>query len=76
MLDLGSHKVVGKRSVLTWKVRHNLDVMHMEKNICESLMATILNILRKTKDIIKARLDLKDLGIKKCMQFRESGDSC
>jgi hypothetical protein len=48
----------------------------MEKNICESLMATILNILRKTKDIIKARLDLKDLGIKKCMQFRESGDSC
>jgi hypothetical protein len=47
------------------KVRHNLDVMHIEKNICESLMTTILNIPGKTKDTIKARLDLKDLGIKK-----------
>jgi hypothetical protein len=58
------------------KVRHNLDVMHIEKNICESLMATILNIPRKTKDTIKARLELKDLGIKKELQFRETGDSC
>jgi hypothetical protein len=58
------------------KVRHNLDVMHIEKNICESLMATIVNIPRKTNDTIKARLDLKDLGIKKELQFRESGDSC
>jgi hypothetical protein len=58
------------------KVRHNLDVMHIEKNICERLMVTILNIPRKTKDTIKARLDLKDLGIKKELQFRETGDSC
>jgi hypothetical protein len=47
------------------KVSQNLDVVHIEKNICESLMATILNIPRKTKDTIKARLDLKDLGIKR-----------
>jgi hypothetical protein len=39
--------------------------MHIEKNICESLMVTILNIPGKTKDTIKARLDLKDLGIKR-----------
>jgi hypothetical protein len=39
-------------------------------------MMTILNIHRKTNDIIKARLDLKDLGIKNEMQFRETGDSC
>jgi hypothetical protein len=58
------------------KVRHNLDVMHIEQNICESLMATLLNVPRKTKDTIKARLDLKDLGIKKELQFRETGDSC
>jgi hypothetical protein len=58
------------------KVRHNLDVMHIEKNICESLMVTNLNILGKTKDTIKARLDLKDLEIKKELQFRETGDSC
>jgi hypothetical protein len=39
-------------------------------------MATLLNVPRKTKDTIKARLDLKDLGIKKELQFRETGDSC
>jgi len=58
------------------KLRHNLDVMHIEKNICESLIATILNIVGKIKDTVKARLDLKDLGIKKELQFREDGDSC
>jgi hypothetical protein len=39
-------------------------------------MATILNIPRKTKVTIKARLDLKDLGIRKELQLRETGDSC
>ncbi|XP_039778099.1 uncharacterized protein LOC120645374 [Panicum virgatum] len=58
------------------KLRHNLDVMHIEKNICEALIGTILNILGKTKDIAKARLDLKDLGIKKELQFRDDGESC
>ena len=46
------------------KVRHNLDVMHIEKNICESLVGTILDIHGKTKDTVNARLDLSDLGIK------------
>jgi hypothetical protein len=50
--------------------------MHIEKNICESLIATILNILGKTKDTVKARLDLKHLGIRKELQFKENGDSC
>jgi hypothetical protein len=53
------------------KLRNNLDVMHIEKNICESLIVTILNIPRKTKDTIKSRLDLKDLGIKKELQLRD-----
>ena len=57
------------------KLRHNLDVMHIEKNICEALIGTILNILGKTKDTAKARLDLKDLGIKKELQFRDDGES-
>jgi hypothetical protein len=50
--------------------------MHIEKNTCEYLIGTILNIPRKTKDTTKARLDLKDLGIKEELQFREDGDSC
>jgi len=60
-----------------WKnlmLRHNLDVMHIEKNICEALIGTILNIVGKTKDTIKARLDLEDLGIKEELQFREDGE--
>jgi hypothetical protein len=50
--------------------------MHIEKNICECLIATILNVPRKTNDTVKARLDLKDLRIKKDLQFRDTGDSC
>ncbi|WVZ71512.1 hypothetical protein U9M48_020091 [Paspalum notatum var. saurae] len=82
-LDRG-HVRIWTRMVSLWKLpywkklklRHNLDVMHIEKNICESLIGTILNISGKTKDTVKARLDLKDLGIKKELQFREDGDSC
>lgn len=57
------------------KVRHNLDVMHIEKNICESLVGTILNIHGKTKDTVNARLDLSDLRIKEKLQFRDEGDT-
>ena len=35
-------------------IRHNLDVMHIEKNICESLLGTLLEIAGKTKDTKKA----------------------
>ena len=44
-------------------IRHNLDVMHIEKNICEALLGTLLEIAGKTKDTEKARLDLQDMGI-------------
>ena len=30
-------------------LRHNLDVMHIEKNICESIVGTLLNMKIKTK---------------------------
>ena len=58
------------------KLRHNLDVMHIEKNILENLIWTILKIAGKTKDTLKARLDLAYLGIKKELHIREHGDSC
>ena len=44
-----------------WKdllVRHNLDVMHIEKNVCESLIGMLLNIPGKTNDRENARLDI------------------
>ena len=51
-----------------WKdldLRHNLDVMHIEKNICDSIIGTLLNIEGKTKDTLKSRIDLTHLGIRK-----------
>jgi len=44
--------------------RHNLDVMHIEKNICENVIGTLLNVDGKSKDHIKARLDLVKMGIR------------
>ncbi|XP_022019939.1 uncharacterized protein LOC110920001 [Helianthus annuus] len=46
-------------------VRHNLDVMHIEKNVCDNIVGTLLNDPVKSKDTTKARLDLEDLNIRK-----------
>lgn len=45
-------------------LRHNLDVMHIEKNVCDNFVGTLLNVSGKTKDNLKARLDLEELGIR------------
>ena len=50
-----------------WKhhlLRHNLDVMHIEKNVCENIVGTILNVDRKSKDNLQSRLDLVQMGIR------------
>ena len=38
--------------------------MHMEKNVCDSLIGTLLNIKGKTKDGLKCRQDLVEMGIR------------
>jgi hypothetical protein len=38
--------------------------MHIEKNICENLIGTLLKIAGKTKDTINARVDLEEMGIR------------
>jgi hypothetical protein len=38
--------------------------MHVEKNVCESLIDTLLNTKRKTRDHGHARVDLKKMGIR------------
>ncbi|OMO52139.1 Zinc finger, CCHC-type [Corchorus capsularis] len=45
-------------------LRHNLDVMHIEKNVCENIVATILNVDGKSKDNLNSRLDLVAMGIR------------
>ena len=47
------------------KLRHNIDVMHVERNVCDNIVGTLLNIEGKTKDTNKARLDLADMNIRK-----------
>jgi hypothetical protein len=56
------------------KLRHNLDVMHIEKNICELLLGIILAIRGKSKGNTNARLDLADLNIKLELQLKPNGD--
>jgi hypothetical protein len=44
-------------------IRHNLDVMHIEKNICKSILGTLLKLDGKCKDVENARLDMEHLRI-------------
>ncbi|XP_042948658.1 uncharacterized protein LOC122281329 [Carya illinoinensis] len=57
----------------TLKLRHNLDVMHIEKNICDNILGTLMNIAGKTKDHVNARRDLSNLNIKKELHLIQDG---
>lgn len=57
------------------KLPHNLDVMHIEKNICESLFGTLLNIDGKSKDTLKARKDLEDMNIREDLHLNDTRSS-
>ncbi|CAN6704146.1 unnamed protein product [Malus baccata var. baccata] len=54
-------------------IRHNLDVMHIEKNICDSLVGTLLGI-EKSKDGLAARADLEVLNIRRSQHPRREGN--
>ena len=50
-----------------WKynlLRHNLDFMHIEKNVCENTYGTLLEIEGKSKDNLQARKDLQEMNIR------------
>ncbi|WMV49463.1 hypothetical protein MTR67_042848 [Solanum verrucosum] len=56
-------------------VRHNLDVMHIEKKVCNNLIYTLLGLGKKSKDNVEARLYLKEMNIRPALwpQQRASG---
>ncbi|CAN6171423.1 unnamed protein product [Urochloa humidicola] len=56
------------------KLRHNLDIMHIEKNICEYILGIFLGIAGKSKDTINDRLDLEDMGIRKNLHLKRDGE--
>jgi len=49
--------------------------MHIEKNVCENILGTLLNIAGKSKDTHNARLDLYDMGIRHELHLQENGNS-
>ncbi|XP_049362547.1 uncharacterized protein LOC125827267 [Solanum verrucosum] len=49
--------------------------MHIEKNIVDSILGTLLDIPGKTKDHAKARYDLKEMGIRKNLHPKDTGDN-
>jgi hypothetical protein len=55
------------------RLRHNLDIMYIEKNICDSLLGKLLNIDGKSKDSLKAQHDLFVMGIHKDLHLQQSG---
>ncbi|XP_070008552.1 uncharacterized protein [Nicotiana sylvestris] len=59
-----------------WKsnlLHHNLDFMHIEKNICDNIIYTLLHDKSKSKDNINARKDLKEMGIRRDLWSDDSG---
>jgi hypothetical protein len=45
-------------------LRHNLDTMHIKKNVMDNILGTILDIPGKTKDDLAARTDLAEMGLR------------
>jgi len=54
-------------------VHHCLDVMHVEKNVCDNLIGTLLNIKGKKNDGLKSRQDLVDIGIREQLHLISQG---
>jgi hypothetical protein len=48
--------------------------MHVEKNVFDTLVKTILNIEGKTKDTIKAQINLGKMGIRPSLWMTRDGD--
>jgi hypothetical protein len=45
-------------------LRHNLDVMHIKKNVMDKIVGTLLDIKGKTKDNFEACKDLQEMGLR------------
>ena len=47
--------------------------MHVEKNVCDSVIGRLLNIQGKTKDGLNTRQDLAEMGIRSLLHPRSDG---
>jgi hypothetical protein len=58
-------------------VRHVIDGMHVQKNMFESLIGTLLDMKGKTKEGLNSRIDMVQLDIKKnfTLFFKKMGST-
>ena len=54
-------------------VKHCIDVMYVEKNVCDGVIGTLLNIQGKTKDALITHQDLAEMGIRASLHPRSDG---
>ncbi|XP_074327847.1 uncharacterized protein LOC141665766 [Apium graveolens] len=47
-----------------WSLHGKNNVMHVEKNVCDNIIGTLLYMKFKSKDSLASRLDLVDMGIR------------
>jgi hypothetical protein len=72
VIEDATENVVWKKKIIFfrlpyWKdnlLRHNLDVMHIEKNVWDNILGTILDIKGKEKDDYAARKDLQEMNLR------------
>jgi len=84
-MDSLKTSIIGQNVLFFWDLpywrhqlpRHNLDVLHIEKNFYENIINTVINASGKTKDNANVRLDMEDLCARKELHLctRENGNS-
>ena len=52
---------------------HNIDVMHQERNVAESIISTCMDMTDRTKDNLKARRDLAQICKRPTLELTEAG---
>ncbi|XP_059298526.1 uncharacterized protein LOC132051465 isoform X1 [Lycium ferocissimum] len=80
-IDNVLQNIWNKRSIFFeleyWKdnmIRHNLDTMHIEKNVFDNIFWTLLNVDGKGKDNLKSSLDLQEMGIRKALHPKKKAN--
>ena len=54
-------------------VRHYIDIMYVEKNVCDSIIGMLINIQGKMKGGLNTRQDLDEMGIRSQLHPRSDG---
>ncbi|KAJ9544533.1 hypothetical protein OSB04_024240 [Centaurea solstitialis] len=68
---------IWQRRLRYWRynsVQHCIDFMHVEKNVGESLVGTLLHMNGKTKDGLASRMDLAHFGLRPELEPQPNGN--